>query len=100
MGLKLVEPSLQGDHRLWAEMEKTNPGVFPGPLIGDDPGAEKDAQVPAHGRSRRGDRRRQLASSPGAGTQQLHDLTPRRVRQRLEKWGHVRVELCQHYDNS
>jgi hypothetical protein len=97
MGLELVEPPLQCDHGLGAEPKDPYPCVFLRPFIPDDPGLQKDPQVPAHGWG--GCRRRsgELACSARAGTEDLHDVTAGGIGQRLEQQGHFRVFTVEIY---
>ena len=91
MGLELIEPSLQRNHRLGAESKDANSGVFPETLVGDDPGLQKHAQVPAGRRRGRGHRRGQLARPARAGTKELHDLAPGWIGERNEDGSHFGV---------
>jgi hypothetical protein len=56
--------------------------------------------VPADRGSGRRRRGRQLASSPRAGSEQLHDLAARGVGQCLEEGSDFGVEIYRHLGNS
>ncbi|HWC39194.1 MAG TPA: hypothetical protein VG476_11725 [Acidimicrobiales bacterium] len=64
---------------------------------------QQHPEMPAHRGRRHPGRLGQLASSAGAGAEQLHDCTPRGVAQGHEQRRHLIVEVLEvhdHIDNS
>ena len=100
MGLELVEPRLQCDHRLRPEAKHPNPGVVPRSLVCDHPRLQKHPQMPADRGWGGGYRVCQFTRSPGATPQELDDLTSRRVGERFEYGRNLGVEIRCHRDNS
>ncbi len=84
MCLQLVEPGLNGGYRTGAKAEQANPGVTRWPFVSDDPGLKQHPQVSAHRRAGHPGGVGDLARPAGAFAQQLDDLTPGRIGQRVE----------------
>lgn len=82
--LQLVEERLDRAERLWVQLEQPHAGVFGNPSIFDDPGGDKDLQMPAHRRLRHPGRVGQLAGPVRPHTEQVHHPTSCGVGQDLE----------------
>jgi hypothetical protein len=85
VGLQLVEPGLERQHRLGTEPEHPSAGVLGQSLVGDDPGVQQDPEVPTHRGGRRAEGVGELAGAARPLTEQLDDLAPDSVSEGLEE---------------
>ncbi len=92
--LKLIQPGLQGHHRLRPQPEDPHPRIARGPLVSDDAGLQQHPQVTAHCRGGRARGGGKLPGAVRAGPEQLHDLPSGRVGQGTEQRRHVGIGWC------
>ena len=99
LGLELVEPGLQCDHRVGPKPEETDTSIFGRAFVVDHSGAKQYPQMPAHGRGGQPRRLGQVSGSARTGAKQLHDVTPSGIGQGLEEGRDGDIAICDHASN-
>ena len=95
--LELVKPSLNCHNRFRSKAKHPGAGILGWTFVGDDPGFEKHAQMPAHRRGGCARYRCELARPSRTITEEQHDPLTGLIRQRPKQHGDI---TCRHIRNS